>query len=522
MRKRKQSDSNEKTYTKKVSTSEHLLEEWISHGSSSQLWSSTLKYLSDLLSEHNRTNDAIDAVQPLATPRTQVKLRTPVRRILTSTLPYGSGEMYYCQEPDQEGVNIVTFTHHNKSMIKAASLIKLIDKVMSADVTGSDGRDFATSFFLTYRNFTNPEMLLSMFVQRYELYKDDKKQVELMQNVLMLWWKVGYKVDWSSNSRMMNTLGRILNQIRSNGGLEYVKSFLVLIQKEVERSSKECEIDVDSILFNNSSVRLCESVLERESMLFNINPEHLARQITLVDSKLLQDIRHIELFNNQKAFNNLLDGLPCQGLNLKSTHILQILSRSIVLADWMASVIIAPLKVEVRSKRIKFFVQLILTLIEMKNIQSAFTLGQVLLRSSIMNLKVTYRTLSHQEYKLIEDVKRFCRSIEQEERASVIIPLLDHDHKANNVVGPCIPHIQPLIKRISLIDEAFLSRVKVDQELLIHWDKYVKISQIINSIILYQENCDYPFEWNESIQSKLLKSFSYRQPETVLIKWSMN
>jgi hypothetical protein len=108
------------------------------------------------------------------------------------------------------------------------------------------------------------------------------------------------------------------------------------------------------------------------------------------------------------------------------------------------------------------------------------------------------------------------------DREVIMMQLLDDNMIPEHVTpsNPYLPYLHPFLQRLTIVGEVFLPRIKVTSEKLIHVDKYVQLFRTMNLMRQYQVNCNFGFEWNDAVHTKIQKSMVYRQPESVLIQWS--
>jgi hypothetical protein len=508
------------TQPKKASSkSEQKLLDWIEQETAPKPWDITRVMLVKLLSEHFQTVDSIDALQQLITPRTQEQLKTPLRRLVLPS-PHTNSTVYN-EEEDKEGENIVHIRRGNRRILKAATLYKLIEKVTSADL--DHDREFVEAFFLTYRCFTNPEAVFDLFLQRYEQVRGWPDEKESMQDVLMLWWQLCFQVDWLPNQRMMLSIGKLLDMSRKEGDRDFVNQFLKLIDLEVQRNPQDKKSATDLTVLSNVQSQRCMSVLERPSPLFSIDTSLLAKQLTLIDAKLLCNIRYPE-FLHPEVFAHYFDQQNkfANAFNLRAPNILQMLSLYDALVQWTASAIVSPATAESRAQRMTLFIKTAYTLTEMNNHHTAMAIIQGIQSESVMRLRLTRKLLTSQTEKMLVYIIQFRTIHERMDREVVLMQLLDDYIIPEHVtpVTPYLPYLHPFLKRLTIVGDAYLPRIKVTSEQLIHMDKYVQMSRSMNLLRQYQITCNFGFEWDDNVHTKIQKSMVYRQPENVLIQWS--
>ena len=201
------------------------------------------------------------------------------------------------------------------------------------------------TFITTYRSFTTPEKLLSKTVQLYHVPEDieEKKKLSIQlrcSNLLKQWVDTSF-ADFDED--ILLKLNEFLEELSKNPN--YSK-FSTKIQKTIREKCAEKLNGANEIV--NLSIE--EKVpLTPANLLFIISEEEIARQITLVDFSIYRAIQPAELLN--QAWSK-------EKYRYRAKNVLNLISRSTLMARWVSSVIVWQETLKARVKALTKFINI--------------------------------------------------------------------------------------------------------------------------------------------------------------------
>lgn len=204
----------------------------------------------------------------------------------------------------------------------------------------------------------------------------------------------------------------------------------------------------------------------------NFDPMELARQITILESKLFCGIVPDEILFRTKPYycnNNTM-----QGILAAAPHVLTMCMVTTQMTNWIGECILSEINLRRRAQVLKFFVRLGSASIVLQNYNLLMAIQNAFNSSTIFRLKRTWRALP----------TKIASAAEKQRR------LMDHHRNFSTYrstlrasVGPAIPFLG-----IVLTDETFCCAGNpVHREEMINMVRYLKIGRIMSDMQHFQQ-----------------------------------
>lgn len=199
--------------------------------------------------------------------------------------------------------------------------------------------------------------------------------------------------------------------------------------------------------------------------LLDWSPMEIAKQITLIDMKLFQKIQPEE-YN----FYQLKDEKRSQCLSklMKHSKNLNFLTYQIILTKD---------DIENRIEHLMFLIDILDSLITLRNYQSAMIIYNALLSNPIYRLSKTWNQIAEESEKIFKDFKELASSKRNYKNLK--------DNIAKNDTA-CIPPIEIYLNEIEPISKENSQKINFNHKR--------KISKVMEYLLLLQKRCIYPFK----------------------------
>ncbi|KAM0790332.1 hypothetical protein ACM66B_003217 [Microbotryomycetes sp. NB124-2] len=219
------------------------------------------------------------------------------------------------------------------------------------------------------------------------------------------------------------------------------------------------------------SKSLLSSLRYGHASVVDIDPLELARQLTLIESRLYCSIKPGELLGQEFAKKG-----PDQAVNVRAMSTL-----STKLTGWISETILSEHDAKKRTALLKYFVKLGDRCLTLDNYNTLFAVLSALNSSTIARLRKTwdglgtkYKTMLDQQRKATEHSRNYA----------------EYRHKIRNAVPPCLPFVGLFLTDITMCIEGNpQSRPSpADPSLrLINFDRYQKMARIVGDLKRFQQ-----------------------------------
>ncbi|KAK6435582.1 Ras guanine nucleotide exchange factor bud5 [Oleoguttula sp. CCFEE 5521] len=399
-----------------------------------------------------------------------------------------------------------TFAHelvlNSQGQVVGGSLQALVEQMTLHDAT--PGPQFATSFYLTFRIFTNPRDLAQAFIDRFDYIGDSKtvgKPVRLricqfFKGWLETYWHaeadkealgdVRYFAWHKLKAHLPSAAERLLELTRKvtaayqsgTAGAPLVSGIGKTTTSMINASHTEAPIPDPVITKSQLNMLRNATSKPTDANILDLDPIELARQITLIVSKRYNDIHPDELLTlewNKKS--------STRGVNLRSVS-----SISTELAHVVGDTVLSPTEAKKRALVIKHWIKVAAALQDQHNYESLMAVVASLDSSMLQRLKRTWELVSKKtkirfaELKTIIDVSQNYASLRRQ---------------VDDAQAPCIPFMGIYLQDMTFIDAGNLATRQIPRSspggsateaatVVINFDKYARMARIVTQIQRFQ------------------------------------
>jgi len=232
----------------------------------------------------------------------------------------------------------------------------------------------------------------------------------------------------------------------------------------------------------------------------------LARQITLMESKLFQAIK------SEEVIGQLFNKKPSLAGNVRAMS-----AMSTKMTGWFTETILNEVDLRKRTAILKFLIKLGSKLLEMQNYNALMSVMSALNSSTILRLKRTWEGLGNKSRMLFETMNK---AVNHQRNYAEYRATLRHART------PCIPFLGVYLTDMTFCHEGnptHRSAPHLPGVQLINFDKYQKMTKIMNEIERFQE----PFKFTEVpqiaayIRTSLANLMSYQDSADELYQRSL-
>ncbi|KAJ1029824.1 hypothetical protein NDA13_003063 [Ustilago tritici] len=432
--------------------------------------------------------------------------------------------------PDYDPSDVVC---NSEGQVTGATLKALVEKMTPHDTMIEP--TFSTAFFLCFRMFTSPQELLDTLVARFKMKPpadlpmseadmtrwDDKKLVPVRLRVLNLlkswlenhwnpstdriilqqliplaerWARAGAiagpahrlaelarkRLDGATqkttvlvgNNRGPGSLQRVISSERMKGGLG-----LAMIDASQMYApsafSKGGALPPTSIVSKTLFSNLRNENFDRINIL-DFDPLELARQLTILDSKLYCAIQPEELLGSKFTKETKAVGVS------DDVHVKSMSAMSTRITGWISECILNEVDARKRTQLLKFFIKLGDRCEQLNNFHTLMAIQCALNSSTIARLKKTwdglptkYRGMMDQQRRAVEHTRNYA----------------GYRARLRNTTPPAIPFLGLFLTDLTFCHEGNAPTRACPsnpEKKLLNFDKYIKISRIVGEVQRFQ------------------------------------
>ncbi|SPO24700.1 probable guanyl nucleotide exchange factor Sql2 [Ustilago trichophora] len=432
--------------------------------------------------------------------------------------------------PDYDASDVVC---NSEGQVTGATLKALVEKMTPHDTMIE--ATFSTAFFLCFRMFTSPQELLDTLVARFEMTPpadlamseadlsrwNDKKLVPVRLRVLNLlksWlenhWNpstdrvvlqqlIPLAERWASagalagpahrlaelarkrldgatqkttvlvgNSRGPGSLQRVISSERMKGGLGLAMTDASQMYAP-SAFSKGGALPPTSVVSKTLLSNLRSDNFDRINVL-DFDPLELARQLTILDSKLYCAIQPEELLGSKFTKETRAAGAS------EDVHVKSMSSMSTRITGWISECILGEADARKRTQLLKFFIKLGDRCEQLNNFHTLMAIQCALNSSTIARLKKTwdglptkYRGMMDQQRRAVEHTRNYA----------------GYRARLRNTTPPAIPFLGLFLTDLTFCHEGNAATRPCPsnpEKKLLNFDKYIKISRIVGEVQRFQ------------------------------------
>eukprot|EP01130_Rhizamoeba_saxonica_P003254 TRINITY_DN1390_c0_g1_i1.p1 TRINITY_DN1390_c0_g1~~TRINITY_DN1390_c0_g1_i1.p1 ORF type:complete len:956 (-),score=231.94 TRINITY_DN1390_c0_g1_i1:343-3210(-) len=364
---------------------------------------------------------------------------------------------------------------YDGNKIKGATFMKLISKLTSS---GSTDNQYLGDFLLTYRSFASSFELFEALVLRYETARDDEIKIVRLRtlNVLKTWIEK-FWFDFSKDvpelsDRCTEFLQGQIDQDPTSKKVE--QNLLTKLERSLLGTGGE-----RTITNTDPPKVLCK---DRSAPLLEQNAEEIARQITMIEWEIWNDIKPWECLGLAWTSKDKED---------KSPNILRMIERFNYVSGWVATVICTTENLKKRIKVTQKFVQIAEKLAALGNFNGCMEVVSGLNRGACYRMKNTINPVEAKYGRVLEHI----RHVTDREKSYA-----NMRHALKSCDPPCMPYLGMYLTDLTFIEEG--NEDFITEFNLINFFKRRLISETIKAISQYQQK-GYNFEVVDEIRNQL-------------------
>uniref|UniRef100_V5EW22 Guanyl nucleotide exchange factor Sql2 n=2 Tax=Kalmanozyma brasiliensis (strain GHG001) TaxID=1365824 RepID=V5EW22_KALBG len=422
---------------------------------------------------------------------------------------------------------------NSEGQVTGATLKALVEKMTPHDAMTE--ATFSTAFFLCFRMFTSPQELLEALVARFEMKPpadlpmseadvtrwNDRKLVPVRLRVLNLlksWLENHWNPStdrvilqqliplverWATASATAGPAHRLaeLARKRLDGGTqkttvlvgnnrgpgslqrvissERIKTGLGLTMTEASQMyapsafSKGGALPPTSVVSKTLLSHLRNEQFDRIHII-DFDPLELARQLTIIDSKLYCAIQPEELLGSRYTKETKAAG------GIQDVHVKSMSSMSTRITGWISECILNEVDARKRTQLLKYFIKLGDRCEQLNNFHTLMAIQCALNSSTIARLKKTWDGLST-KYRAMMDRQR--SAVEHTRNYA------SYRERLRNTTPPAIPFLGLFLTDLTFCHEGNAATRPCPsnpEKKLLNFDKYVKISRIMGEVQRFQ------------------------------------
>lgn len=320
--------------------------------------------------------------------------------------------------------------------IKAGTFKKLVERLLDVNTNSVDkeGNRFADIFLLTCTSFASPMLLLQQIIDIFKNTDDAVIKLRVEQ-FISKWVRFGFHdFDNLLIARLVSFLSNISAVTQKKIKKYIIKHFLHVkmenygdlnnifpnpqIPKNIPKEKlEEPEMDIKKWKEAKKFAKHLENPFNLKFELLEWPSLEIARQLTLIESKLFRKIEAKEFFGSawtDKGYKQELAPTLCA-----------ITERTNNISFWVRNKILMESNLELRKKIMKKFVDILRELKELRNYTSMIQITSAFNSAEIHRLKKTKEGLSKQDLELIEEcsnlVSNNSKSLREQLEREVII-----------------------------------------------------------------------------------------------------
>mmetsp|Transcript_13831 Transcript_13831/g.54652 ORF Transcript_13831/g.54652 Transcript_13831/m.54652 type:complete len:469 (+) Transcript_13831:273-1679(+) len=366
-------------------------------------------------------------------------------------------------EPDCMGNIRTRVGPDGEERVIAASVEKLVAR---ASHPVHNDQQFLRTFLLTYQSFCTPLELMQLLISRYKTATDNRVIRIRVLNTLRKWMEV-HGSDWLGDVECLELAVQFLMEDLDKEDENTGARLLGII----ENWDPEAERTMRSLQFSQRPPRAVFSPVGSgdDLSMLSVPPLELARQITLIESRLLDRLKGSEFLDQRWAKKERLRLAP--NITASIQHFNSVCNR------FVAEILRRPLP----KRRGLAITHVIVTAVELwllKNFNGVLELTACLQNSSIHRLKQSWEHVPPKALKLYE----------------ALMELTSTDENSNNyraalkaAANPCIPILGAFLTDITFISDGNPDRMACDPH-LINFHKMTLMESAIETIQRFQHS----------------------------------
>ncbi|KAG1046522.1 hypothetical protein G6F43_010996 [Rhizopus delemar] len=389
---------------------------------------------------------------------------------------------------------------NREGSIKYASIEALVEHLTFHEK--SPDLLFVRAFFYNFRLFTHPQELLELLIQRFHLPPTDTddwtNQVQIpvrlrVYNVIKTWLENYFMLDQDAvihtrllcftqtdlTEAMPTPAERMLQLIHKTfTAKETPRKAPTVPEKPSQHHSSifsnlslfDDHTIYPSSLMSKSTRNMIKKALSQHNLglvhLLDIEPVELARQITLLENGLFCQIEPFEIIG--------------QGFKKKKSqavHVKAMIQKSTQITSWISDSVLNEVDVKKRANLLKYWIKVGDACLHLNNYNTLMAIRSALDSTCIIRLKRTWDHVSSKYRAMWDPIYRATDSQRN---------FAEYRHRLKSAVAPCLPFLGVYLTDMTFIDDGNRDYCLSGNQKLIHMDKYIKTTRVLNEIHQFQ------------------------------------
>ncbi|KAJ3445396.1 ras guanine nucleotide exchange factor i-related [Anaeramoeba flamelloides] len=379
--------------------------------------------------------------------------------------------------------------------IRAASINKLVQLLTHET---DPNVLYLKTFLMTYQSFTTPKILFYKLTERYniptekeEQYAKTKQMIKLRVCNFVRFWINDYFSDFN-NKLLMELEDFIDNSLMKDGFKSMANNLKKIIKRNINKSNEEIKESTSTEIAPDP--KLPKNIFSPKLSLLDVDPEEIARQMTLIEFSIFKKIRPPELLNLAWSESKLKH----RALNLIALN-----KRFNQIPLWVATLILKASRLKLRQNIIGKCIGIAQHLWMLDNFNGSIAVVNGLKTPSVARLHYTFEAVPRRKIEIFEFLSK--------EKAK-LITLNDFQLLLQKISPPCIPYFSVFLNRLKEIEDNNPDSI----DGLINFEKRRLIYDVINKIQINQRK-GYNFQSVYQI-AQLIEKLPYLEESELISK----
>ncbi|KAI8636717.1 ras guanine nucleotide exchange factor domain-containing protein [Parasitella parasitica] len=201
----------------------------------------------------------------------------------------------------------------------------------------------------------------------------------------------------------------------------------------------------------------------------DFDPTELARQLTIMENSLFCCIRPNEMIGQE--FKKKLG-------TSQAIHIKAMIQKSTQITSWVSDTILNETDTKKRAQMLKYWIKVGDACLQLNNYNTLMAIRSALDSTSIIRLRKTWEYMSPKYKTMWEPIYRATDSQRN---------FAEYRHRLKTTIAPCLPFLGVYLTDMTFIDDGNADRrMSPGGKSLINFDKYIKVTRILNEIDQFQ------------------------------------
>eukprot|EP00026_Physarum_polycephalum_P004864 Phypoly_transcript_04888.p1 GENE.Phypoly_transcript_04888~~Phypoly_transcript_04888.p1 ORF type:complete len:490 (+),score=76.11 Phypoly_transcript_04888:570-2039(+) len=268
----------------------------------------------------------------------------------------------------------------NSPVIRSVTIVKLIERMTNGY---TETQDFWDTILYTIETFTNASCFLDLLAKRYadaSATGNAEVKLKVLEITQRLVSRHAYYI--GQYPLFAAQLHSFISAPLAPDFPEACAALLPDLEARHDPSGIKTMTGVTSLVEFLATAPKPHPVPQKNFVLcLDVNPEEIARQLTLIDNDLLRRVTPLELVNQRWTKS---------GKEKNAPNVLAVIERFNQVAQWAATEICTEESVKIRVKKIKRFIDIGLKCLELRNFNGVMQIVTGLNSSAVTRLKTTW------------------------------------------------------------------------------------------------------------------------------------